>query len=109
MSQQRSTVEILKAARARIAQPETWCKEWFARDERGQNRDYNDPEAVKWCAVGSIRKEDTPYNGPVYGALLAQLPEGYKSVSDYNDDFGVTHADILALYDRAIATEEKKA
>lgn len=103
MSQQRTTVEILKAARARIADPQNWCQGWFAHDERGQSLDYNDPEACSWCAVGALRREGERWNRGAYKALWAQLPAGYDHVSDYNDDYGVTHADVLALYDRAIA------
>lgn len=103
MSQQRTTVEILRAARARIADPKRWGRGWFAHDERGAARDYKDPEAVNWCASGAICAEGVGLQSDAYDALVRVLPKGYDKVCVFNDDYGVTHADVLALYDRAIA------
>jgi hypothetical protein len=42
-------------------------------------------------------------------ALVAVLPVGFGStlISEFNDDPDTTHADVLALFDRAIAAAEK--
>ncbi|CDP50680.1 hypothetical protein [Devosia sp. DBB001] len=43
-------------------------------------------------------------------ALLAALPDGWSpdalsAIPDFNDDDTTTHADIMALFDRAIAAQ----
>jgi hypothetical protein len=39
------------------------------------------------------------------GPLFAQLPDGFTNLVFFNDDPDTTKADVLALFDRAIAAE----
>ena len=90
------TANALRAAKARIDTPEKWCK--------GANMD-----GERLCAWWTVRGFAQHINFRVYNqvvrALHSQLPKGV-SVPAYNDLPTTTHADIMALYDRAIADEE---
>lgn len=101
--------ENLIAAKALIDTPEKWG--------RG---DYEN-EAGCLCAYGAIMKakygfvleyDDGPFSED--HALMHALPplSGVKfdlaDVSAFNDHPDTTHADIMALFDRAIAAEEAK-
>ncbi len=35
---------------------ENWCKGWFALSKEKMNVSANSPDAIKWCAVGALRK-----------------------------------------------------
>ena len=87
--------EGLIKARALIDTSDKWCKIHFAAP--GQH-----------CTMGALEAtvgHDRAY-GPYRTALLAALPNGfpYVSVINFNDDPSTTHADIMALFDRAIAS-----
>lgn len=89
--------EDLIAAKALIDTPEKWGKGEF------------EPRPGCYCAVGAIWKvtdgEGTRYVAPVF-ALWKVLPGDWTNAAGYNDDPETTHADIMALFDRAIATAE---
>lgn len=86
-------LETLIAARKRIQTPETWCQSLISRMQ-GTVRQY--------CALGAMYYH-YPYDGTPTRAqkfLNKALPKGHESVGMYNDSH--THAEVLALYDRAI-------
>jgi hypothetical protein len=95
-----STVkENLIAAKALIDTPEKWIKGSFHK-------------AGCFCAVGALgmASNGNPEN---WGydereALLRALPVDAVaySVALFNDDPDTTHADIMALFDRAIAAQD---
>lgn len=103
-----STVrENLIAARALIDTPEKWGK-----------GDY-EPRPGCFCAAGAIAAakgvEACPSSaeeGPEVDALesaLNDLGDGlspWASFVHFNDDYDTTHADVMALFDRAIAAQE---
>jgi hypothetical protein len=96
----------LRAAKALIDTPEKWAKGTYQS------------QSGCLCVLGACRK--VVFNGALDGdhpgyvgdanplafALGDALPRGRFSVSDYNDDPATTHADIMALFDRAIAAAE---
>lgn len=110
-----TTLEILKAARELLSDEKRWTQHAFAKEADGKSCDYDSPAAVCWCAAGAI--------GKVYGgdtltdrameaqALLAgsdvlhELGEE-SSVTNLNDSG--THAEVLALFDRAIEKEGER-
>lgn len=109
MTEERSTVEILKAARERISDPERWTTRVGARDQAGDATLVLDPNACKWCALGSIEAET---NGPgvLYAEASAALFLGTQNeygVVGTNDHLG--HDAVLAMYDRAIQLAEQEA
>ena len=100
------TIEILRSARALIDAPEKWTKWTEARDAAGLGVPCYDKNAVCFCAVGAVVRH--PTNGKTFFALRLlreALPTG-GYIDEYNDHPETTHADILALFDRAIAAEE---
>lgn len=94
-----SVKEDLIAAKALIDTPEKWTKNYFRTDDGC------------YCAVGAIdaatRPDPTFDRGDrAHAALLAALPEGALSITGFNDRRSTVHADIMALFDRAIAAAE---
>lgn len=103
--------KFLRIAKAGIEDPARWCKGVYARDQYGIEVDSRSEHACTWCALGAVRAfADSPDSSwPFYGAASAlnrATPEGYDGVHEFNDREETTHADIMAVYDRAIATAE---
>ena len=98
-------LEILKAARALITDPQHWTTGDYARDVEGHGVGSGSPDAVAWCAFGAIsavgRDASRRHRDSADEAL--RLACG-GLVGDANDRYG--HAYILAAYDRAIAKLE---
>ena len=83
----------LIAARTLIVDPDAWAK--GSTDDGGN------------CAITACNHLARAVRA--YNALWHALPENWQrrteslsDVFDYNDDPATTHADIMALYDRAI-------
>lgn len=112
---ERSTVEILKAARGRLSDPDHWYQGEYACDEDGAYIAANSERACKWCAAGAVlaeldrdiavgEPEVADALEPLVGAISGQPPadDMVQEIASFNDDPDRTHAEILALYDRAI-------
>jgi hypothetical protein len=93
-------LQTLKSARALIADEANWC----------QGRVF---DGHKCCAVGALRKVTEGVRFPCSRNKLrwlaqiqleALLTHGYTALSYFNDTH--THAEVLALFDRAIARLE---
>ena len=96
-------LETLKAARQLISDPAKWTQGWFAKNERGFTVSEDHPDACCWCALGAMRKVSPSWKG--YHQTAAILMNGsLLRVSDFNDTH--THAEVLALFDAAIAELE---
>lgn len=106
-----TTLEVLQAARARIAKGKS--TEAFARDADGKKVSPADWNAVAWCMVGA-----TWYISSSRGRALALL--GRVLMSGVNDSLGNlydwsplfqyndTHSqeEVLAIFDQAIVLSE---
>jgi len=93
-------VDDLKAAKALIADPKNWRRGGWGRPG---NRCALGTLLDLGCGVGNVPSH------PVTKALRRCLPGnflGMGSVVRFNDDPTTTHADIMALFDRAIAAAE---
>lgn len=113
-----TNVEILKKARALITEPERHTTGSYAKDVSGLVVNPTDPHATCWCALGaiahSVGADYIMYHNPstTYCEVLRALENasgtwhGRKNIARFNDTYG--HAEVLALFDRAIAAEEKK-
>lgn len=97
--------EDVQMLREFLTPPARWTKEYMARDNHNNYNLWNDKTAVKWHIIGAIRLLD------IYSVELSLLltdcipdeqPDNRSSFVAYNDAPNVTHADILALLDRAI-------
>ena len=108
-----TTLDILKAARATLANPENWTKGCYARDAAGNMCKPYSPNAVKWCAIGtcalvSNHSVYSPKLEMVMDELVKCLP--YKTenptedcIADWQDAPETTHEQMLAMFDCAIA------
>lgn len=92
--------ENLIAAKALIDTPQKWKKNGW-----GSNGCY--------CALGALMRASNAHvlrivdrSNPDTKALLSAVPEPFESVVAYNDHSSTTHADIMALFDRAIAAAD---
>jgi hypothetical protein len=97
---------ILKKAKRKISNPKRWCQKYLARLPSGVPCD---PELTRvkqqWCALGAVLAVDWESELDVRWYLRNAIPHGSRAtrVSDYNDHPRRTHAQIMKLYDRAIA------
>lgn len=105
--------EQLRAAKALIDTPARWTKLATARDILGSYAHWSSPRAACFCSSGAVKK--ATFNPVLVGSLLNQcipasidrgrLGERYSYI-DYNDRDATTHADIMKLFDDAIALAE---
>lgn len=100
-------IDILIAAKAKIEKPE----HWFQGDYHETSLD----GTIKYCAVGALLacNSDGVYDRLVNGADLClrdavEEQSGRRYVVEYNDADERTHAEIIAIYDRAIELAKAK-
>ena len=99
-------VLALVRAKARIADPESWCINSQARLSSGVGVDADHPDAVRFCAVGALGRE---YNvagwyvleNPAYKFLNSAARELSDACPAHlNNTRG--HAFVMAMFDKAI-------
>ena len=99
-------LETLKAARDLISDPARWTKNLFARDKSGKYVNPQSKEAVCFCSLGAIER----FAGrKMLGEFEKHLDDVCKrlfgtNVISFNDTH--VHAEVLALFDAAIAELE---
>lgn len=103
-------VQILTDAKALIDTPEKWTKGWFARSANNRRVRQGSNKACRWCVVGAVGVASGS-SGSCAARALAALRECCSEdfIADFNDDPATTHADIMALFDRAIARAREAA
>lgn len=96
-----SLIENLKAAKALIDTPEKW----------GKGDDVSNRRLCTMLACSSISLGPTGAFDQMRAALLEALPphasRSVPQVVNFNDHPDTTHADIMALFDRAITAAER--
>lgn len=104
------TSEVLRRVRARLSDPARWTQGTEARNAMGRHVDPEDPDATCWCMLGAVKVEvgagigcDEEASRRFYEAKAVLRAHGGDVVT-FND--AGTHADVLALLDRAIAAPE---
>ena len=90
-------LELLTKMRARLEKPEAWCQIFRALDGAGEQVDPDSDRACTWCLFGAMQS----FHGERHGERLKQLC-GVDSFMVFNDEYGRTHAEILALLDAGI-------
>ena len=102
-----SSADILRAARARIADPKNWTQRHFARDAYGLPVMGSSADAVCWCAEGALQAEGRSYAS---AELLILDQAAHELTNEFaawvNDHDG--HSAVLKIYDRAIELAEGK-
>lgn len=113
MEEKLVTVKILEIARQLIASG--WTQGAYARDESGKEiSDYFRERPAYYCVTGAILVADKSGDSMVaaFAFLHASLPPSNEvcySLPSYNDNPNTTQADVVALYDRAIALAQAAA
>ncbi|HTF68064.1 MAG TPA: hypothetical protein VK638_35825 [Edaphobacter sp.] len=108
-----TTLETLKVAREKIADPSCWTQDWFAKriEEDGtfKDTDATSASAACWCSSGAIRAvlgvDDFGFISDDYA-----IPFGFDTLGDlehFNDTH--THAEVLQAFDKAIEAAEVTA
>jgi len=103
-----TALDVLKAARKRIDKPENWLQGEFARTADGYLCESStDPTAAKWCMLGACNASgyDATELGRQVRRLLVDVT-GVLSLTVFNDSH--THAEVLAVLDKAITLAEKE-
>lgn len=97
-------LETLKAARDLISDPARWTQVVFARDSIGMDVEPTSYRAVCFCSIGAIRKFERKMSDAEKTLLgvCSKIHDTY--VEEFNDTH--THAEVLALFDAAIAELE---
>jgi hypothetical protein len=101
----KEVAEDLRAAKALINTPAKWRK-----DAGDGHTCWCASTACKTIAVRSAKNASWTSRWSRMGdALVRQFPEGFpaESIPDFNDNPATTHADIMRLFDDAIAAEER--
>ena len=102
----------LRAAKALIDTPEKWCKLSVAEDANGNPVDPESSQACCFCSHGAVRRvtRSTYDRLAAFKALEQATPRPWwhrtSNVTSFNDHPYATHADVMALFDRAIAAVE---
>ena len=102
-----TTAKNLETARARIENPENWCKEYFALDADHIEVDSSSSEAVAYCMLGALGSSGFgAQETALIRAIISLYPDQrFPDLPSFNDDVGTKHCDVMAVYDRAIANE----
>jgi hypothetical protein len=98
--------QTLKAARQLITDPAKWTQNAFARDKNGKMISPTNNGAVCFCALGAIRfvtKEPKITVADIFLNAVSNSKNG-EDLDTFNDTH--THAEVLALFDAAIAELE---
>lgn len=102
--------ELLIAARE-VPHEHGWCQETYAQDAGGFYVNPTHASAIKFCAIGALHRAlPVEAHASHYAHAISALTQAIPStgstmptVYDFNDHFWTTKADVLALYDAAIA------
>jgi hypothetical protein len=102
------TVEILRQARELISDPAHWTQGEYARDADGNFAAVYDPAAVCFCSLGAIAKVmniSDPDAVSLFepAEILDDICFAKCGVKAYGFNDSHTHAEVLSLFDAAIA------
>lgn len=90
----------LLAAKTLISDPADWTRCALARRENGRECGPITAGAIKWCALGVVYAVDASNFGE-RSALTHLLECSGGNIASFNNSH--THAEVMALFDRAIA------
>lgn len=117
-----SQVEVLKAVREKIADPQNWIQGEYAEDKDTNPVTPYDPSACRFCLAGAFKSLSGSYKAvsktsdlmiqqnynmvqETYDTLCMAIRRAVGAgVIDFNDSH--THAEVLALLDAQIAKGE---
>src|SRR6185312_2981382 len=77
------------------AHPDHWGQEMVAQDSTGEEVEYDEPTAVRWCLMGLVQKHS---GGRGAEALFQEAVLGKnQSFAEFNDSPSTTVDDVIAL------------
>jgi predicted nucleotidyltransferase len=103
-------LEVLRTARAIVADPERWTREAYARDDTDNIVGVLGDRAVKFCALGSVKRAAFNIGADLDVAvdLLYEACDqlGYgNDIVEANDN--LSHLSVVAMFDKAIALAQE--
>lgn len=119
-----SPTDVLRRAKARIADPARWCQGALASDPmRGADESVapTAPEACAWCALGAVCAEvgaeelsqtygtvgghAIMYLNAAAGEMYGRALPDFADVAELNDE--ESHATVMHMFDLAVALAEE--
>ena len=113
-AQAKTTLEVLRAARAKITKPEAWSAKGAGNDGTGDKpAQFCAMAAIYYSAARIAGENESLVTAHVRDALRRAIPgihdrPHFGVLSVWNDDDETTHADVLAAFDRAIEIAERE-
>ena len=96
----------LRNIRALLADPAHWTQGTNARDADGFPVDpIDDSAATAWCLQGAMYRGSGGADTLSVRAALADQLSAFYCLTNWNDTATRTHAEVLALIDRALAAQ----
>jgi len=106
-------LRILEKARHRIRLPQLWCRGHMIKGNRlcmmgaiAYACGVSKKELQRINSGATMEKQHEMHYDHIIAVLERYIPEFV--LPDYNDDFEVTHADVIKLFDRAIADHQQR-
>jgi hypothetical protein len=101
------TVTVLEKAKELISKPEFWVKGSNATDSDGVSTAILDPYACRFCMNGALLRV-TGFASPTKDyddarRTLYEVIPGNDQMHRFNDKPETTHADVMEIFDKAIA------
>ena len=98
-----AVINLLRGARARITERGHWTQGTCARNRYGHKVPLHSPRAVRWCLLGALCAETGECS---VGEALEALRSIQRNPTQWNDEPGRKHSDVLAAFDAAITLLE---
>lgn len=104
-----TTLEVLRGMRELLSEPSRWTKHRYSRAADGEYVAATSKKAVCWCLRGAAVKVAGGFAAAADAECLIEglLPNG-SPIAPWQDDEERTHAEVLALLDKAIESERAK-
>lgn len=102
------TSRVLREARRLVKRG--WCQFALARDDRRRRCGLDAPRATRFCMIGAIgRASPGAARGKALDAVTRALHRDFRcwGTGAFNDAPGRTLAEVLEVFDRAIADAER--
>lgn len=102
-----NTLEVLKAGRNLISDPQKWVQGTYAKNIDGWPIYGNNAAAVCFCSIGAVQHVTGMCHNIETETVCEVLSNAAgMHIAYYNDAH--SHEEVLAVWDRAIAAEEGK-
>lgn len=101
-----TTIEVLREARALVAKG--WCQNENAFNSEGKMVHARDPSACRWCVNGALMVASGGVI-PCQSTAWDRIRDSNRiplALDEWNDEPERTQAEVVAAFDRAIASLE---